>query len=349
MAKPIPLPGSVTAWAFSQYVTAAATDCANGVAGFALGNGKIRLVPFATQNAHISRELKIHDGAILTLVALPGGGFMTGGDDGAVKRLDADGTVTELARHAGQWIEQMLTLPDGRVAYGVGKLVKLISAEDGSSVELGPHASTVSALNCRAGRLGVGHYNGLTFWDITTGEPADPPKLEWQGSHLAVAQAPDGRHIATATQAGEIHAWRLSDMGEMRMSGYPSKIRSLAWSGDSELLLTSGAEVLAGWPFDGPGPEGRPPVELFNGGESMVTLVAFHPELPFACGGFDDGRLVIVDWRSGQGTSLAITKRAPVTTLVWSEDGKFLLGGSEDGKGMIVSADRIQAVLTQPR
>ena len=41
--------------------------------------------------------------------------------------------------------------------------------------------------------------------------------------NLVVAQAPDGSHIATATQSGDIHVWRLADKNEMRMSGYPGK------------------------------------------------------------------------------------------------------------------------------
>jgi WD40 repeat protein len=340
------LAGTASLWSFSHFVTSVATDEAAQVFGFALGNGRIRCVTFAKEQAHVSHEVKAHDGAILAMIAWGPGGFVSAGDDGTIKRILPDGSVSEWARHPGQWVERLLALPDGRLAYGLGRMLRLLDPETGAVTELGPHDSTVAGFDVLGGRLAVAHYNAITLWDYTTGQPADPPRLDWKGSNLVVSQAPDGRHIATATQSGDIHVWRLADKNEMRMSGYPGKIRSLAWTKDSQLLFASGAPVLAGWRFDGPGPEGRAPLELTEGNEDvLLTQVAAHPSRTLAACGLDDGSIAVVDILTGAGAALAVTRNAPVSTLGWSESGFYLLAGSEDGKAVIVSLERIDAML----
>lgn len=340
------LAGTASQWSFSHFVTASAVDEAGQAFGFALGNGRLRIITFAREQAHVSHEIKAHDGAIVALIAWEGGGFVSAGDDGAIKRILPDGGITEWARHPGQWIERLLALPDGRLAYGVGKTLRLLDPGSGEAVELGPHDSTIAGFDVLGERLAVAHYNAISLWDLTTGKPADPARLNWKGSNLVVAQAPDGSHIATATQSGDIHVWRLSDMNEMRMSGYPGKIRSLSWTKDSQLLFASGAPVLAGWRFDGPGPEGRAPLELTEGNEDvLLTQVAAHPSRTLAACGLDDGSIAVVDILTGSGAALAVTRNAPVSTLGWSASGNHLLAGSEDGKAVIVSLERIDAML----
>ena len=340
------LAGTASQWSFSHFVTAVATDEIGQVFGFALGNGRIRCVTFAKEQAHVSHELKVHDGAILAMIAWGGGGFVSAGDDGAIKRILPDGSITEWVRHPGQWVERLLALPDGRLAYGLGKMLRLLDPVSGAVTELGPHDSTVAGFDVLGGRIAVAHYNAISLWDYTTGQPADPPRLDWKGSNLVVAQAPDGSHIATATQSGDIHVWRLADKNEMRMSGYPGKIRSLSWTKDSQLLFASGAPVLAGWRFDGPGPEGRAPLELTEGNEdALLTQVAAHPSRTLAACGLDDGSIAVVDILTGAGAALGVTRNAPVSTLGWSESGGYLLAGSEDGRAVIVSLERIDAML----
>src|SRR5258708_6237479 len=137
-----PLAGAQrTAWRFDAFVTAIAIDAESRTAAFALGSGKIRLVDFAKQQAHAARTAAAHDGAVLALVGDGAGGFVSGGDDGRVMRIARDGTTAELARFAGQWVEHVAILPDGRPAVAVGRTAQIVGDP---ARALGPHPSTVS-------------------------------------------------------------------------------------------------------------------------------------------------------------------------------------------------------------
>ena len=43
-------------------------------------------------------------------------------------------------------------------------------------------------------------------------------------------------------QENSVHGWRLRDKGNLAMSGYPAKVKSLDWVGDTPFLATSGAD-----------------------------------------------------------------------------------------------------------
>ncbi|MEJ0069435.1 MAG: WD40 repeat domain-containing protein [Pseudomonadota bacterium] len=330
-----PLAGAQrTAWRFDAFVTAVAVDAESRTAAFALGSGKIRLVDFAKQQAHAARTAAAHDGAVLALIGDRAGGFLSGGDDGRVMRVARDGSTTELARFAGQWVEHVVSLPDDRPAVAVGRTAHVLGDP---ARALGPHASTVSGLAVVGGRLAVAHYNGVSLWDLGSPEATEPERLEWKGSHLAIAPSPDEKFVATSTQDHALHAWRLENRTEMQMAGYPAKVASLSWSADSLMLAASGANSLAVWPFDGDGPEGREPTTLFDGKDALATRVAFHPRTPLLAAGFDDGMLVVVDIVRRRAIKMPVGKGAAMSALAWSPDGRQLAAGAEDGRGAIVT------------
>ena len=65
------------------------------------------------------------------------------------------------------------------------------------------------------------------MWSI--GQVVLPPKpLAWRGSHVALKWSTDGKFIATGTQENDIHVWRIAQSTDMRMQGYPAKVKSLS-------------------------------------------------------------------------------------------------------------------------
>ena len=332
-----PLAGAQrTAWRFDGFVTAVAIDADARTAAFALGSGRVRLVDFARQQAHAARTATLHEGAVLALVADDAGGFVTGGDDGRVMRLTREGETAESARFAGQWVEHVASLGARGVAAAVGRTVHVVHA--GTARALGPHPSTVAGVTHTGGRLAVAHYNGVSLWDLDAPDGA-PDRLEWKGSHLAIAPSPDGRFVATATQDHALHAWRLENRTEMQMAGYPTKATSLAWSADSLLLAASGANNLSAWPFDGDGPEGREPVIFFDAKEALATRVAFHPRARLIAGGFNDGTLAVVDTERRRAIRIPVSKGVAVSALAWSSDGRHVVAGAEDGRAAILTLE----------
>jgi WD40 repeat protein len=318
---------------FEAFVTAALADAGSQVAAFALGDGSLRLVPLAGGEPE---SLTLHDGAILALAAHPAGGFVSAGDDGRVLRVTGEAEPTELARHPGQWIEHLVVTEGGGVAYSLGREIHRRAPNGAVLPPLAPHPSTVAGLDTGGSLLAAAHYNGVTLWDLAAAEPA-PRSLVWKGSHIAVALSPDLRFVATSLQDGEVHGWRLSNGSEMRMSGYPAKVKSLSWSHDASLLATSGNQVLVAWPFDGDGPEGRQPLEIADAKGALATRVACHPALPLIAGGFASGWISLTDGATKRGARFQLSRGAPVSALAWSADGAHLMAGAEDGRVALFS------------
>ncbi len=329
---------SRTAWRVDGYIVQAAVDHDGRWAALALGSGRVRLIDLKNPVSHASKELPAHKGAVLALAAHPAGGFVTGGDDGQVVRVTPEG-ATPLASFKGKWVDHLHCLDDGRIVAAVGRELPVLDPDGAVLRSLGPHASTVQGLDVHGTRIAACHYSGVTLWDLAA-EGAEPRLFLWKGSHIAVALSPDGRFLASAMQDGEIHAWRLGEDGEMRMSGYPTKVRSLDWSPDSLLLAASGASVLTAWPFDGAGPEGRPPRELYEAEGTVATRVAHHPSAPLLAGGFADGTVVIAATdKSGtsgaRGGRIAVSKQA-ISALAWAPGGTHLVAGAQDGRAVVL-------------
>lgn len=368
----MPKPSAIArAWDFKLPIHSLAINHRGDWVAAALGDGGFRLLP-ASADADQPRMLEGHKGIALSLQPdADEQGFLSGGDDGKVFLIDpVMASPTLLAEHAGKWIDHVAGSPEGYRAYSVGKQVHVLNAEGAAHGQPFTHPSTVGgmAFSPNGKRLAVSHYDGVSLWWLNSKEQA-PVKLIWKGSHLGLIWHPEGKIILSSLQEGALHGWRLSDMNEMQMQGYATKIHSMGFTPKGKYLATGGAGEVICWPFFGGGPWGKTPLTLGSGGEGrLVTRVAVHPKDEMIAAGFDDGMILLapLDGRmempiyhphmgrdystehltGSSAAALSSAKPSPVTGLVWNAGGDCLFAALENGTILLFTIDSVRKSLT---
>jgi WD40 repeat protein len=295
---------------------------------------------FATASGEIRRldggekVTEAHNG-LLTCIRDPfSTSLITGGEDGKVLRVTADGSLKQIAEIPRKWISVVAGGPQGAVAYAQGKS-SFVVLTDGTVKEF-VEQRTVEALAFapKGLRIAAARYNGVSLhWVNTTAPPAD---LEWKGAHTGVTFSADGRFLVTMMQENALHGWKLDgkpgEARHMRMTGYPAKVKSLSWSSKGKWLASSGAPAAIVWPFSGKdGPMGRAPLELGTRANIMATCVAFHPAEEVLAIGFIDGMILGVRVGDAKEALLRRPGKGAITAMSWSGNGKLLAFGSEAG------------------
>jgi len=303
------------------------------VPALALGDGTVALV----QGETLTR-LDAHPEAGILVAAGGGERLLTGGDDGRVVEIRADGTMEQRGTaKGGAWIDALALHPDGAVAWSAGRNVVARDAKGRERSFQTPSTARGLVFAPKGYRLGIAHYNGVSLWYPNLETPAEV--IEWKGSHIDVTWSLDGRFVVSTMQENALHGWRLQpDRGHMRMSGYPGKVRSVAWSSDGHWLATSGAEAAIVWPFDSKeGPTGKPPREC-GVRPARVSRVSFHPKAPVLAIGYEDGCILLV--RFTDAAELLVRPSVPgsgVTALAWDGRGGKLLFGCGDGQAGLLT------------
>jgi WD40 repeat protein len=299
-------------------------------AAFALGDGTVRFV-----GGPAAESVAVHSGAILSAAPTRDGkALVSGGDDGRVALIDAKGAVTVVAERPRKWIDLVATGPSGALAYTSGRQV-FVKFGDGRerTFDLSRAAGGL-AFAPKGLRLAVAGYDAVTlYW---AGTDAEPVTLPWKGAHLTASFSPDGRHLVTAMQENALHGWRLDDGKDMRMSGYPAKTRSLAWTVKGRFLATSGANAAILWPFHfKDGPMGKQPTQL-AAREVLVTRVASHPREELIAIGYQDGMVMLATIADAKETLIRRPGGGPVSALAFDQKGSRLAFGTEEGAGGVV-------------
>lgn len=318
-------------WAFDAFVVGIRFNDA-GVAGFVLGDGVVALARIGSPDV---LNVAAHNGACLSFAVDGAGDFITGGDDGRLVRTTAVGVSSELAKTRGKWIEHVTVSPDtGLIAYAAGKDATIL---DPKAPMVFSHGSTVGGLafDPKGRRLAVSHYNGVSLWWAKSANQ-QAKVLPWLGSHLDTTWSPDGRFLVTSMQEAALHGWRLEDAADMKMTGYPAKVKSLAWDRRGRFLFTSGAPRVIAWSFTGrSGPMGKEPMEMGPERDALVTAVAAHPRIDAVAAGMGDGTVWFQRFDEPGAAFLAL-HGAPISALTFSPDGSHVAIGAEDGFAAIV-------------
>jgi WD40 repeat protein len=294
---------------------------------FALGEGEVLIT------GESERRIKAHEGAILE-AASDGMRLFTAGDDGRVVATDAQGATATVAEAPGKWIDHLALGPDGALAWSVGKTTVARTKKGERVLEV---SSTVGGLAFapKGLRLAIAHYNGASLWFPNA--EAKPESLSWKGSHLGVQWSPDGRFLVTAMQEPALHGWRVADGQHMRMTGYPARVRSIAFGPGGKWLATSGATEVVLWPFAAKdGPMGKQP-SMLAPYQAKVSAVAAHPKQEAIAAGYEDGLVLLIRVADGAEILVRRPDASPVTALAWSDDGQHLAFGTETGSAGVVA------------
>jgi len=312
-------------YAFDAYVTSALFDAA-GRAAFALGDGSVR---FET-----GESVSAHDGAVLAAAVHPSGqGLVTGGDDGRLVWAQPEG-AQELAKLPGRWIESVAASRESQlIAFAAGREVHVRDTADPAFARVFAHEKSVAdvAFDPKGRRIAAATYGGVALWYARI-ESQKPLSLKWAGSHVVAAFSPDGKFLISAMQDNQLHGWRVADEKNMRMGGYPAKVKSLVFLAKGQMLATSGSNGVVVWPFAGStGPMGKQAAEVGYDDAAMVIRVAAAPGLSWVAAGLDDGRVWACDLAGQKVIPLKAEKGAPISALAMSPDAKRVAWGDEDG------------------
>lgn len=261
--------------------------------------------------------------------------LVTGGEDGKVFRIAADGTATLLSEVPRKWISVVAAGPQGAVAFAEGRTTRVRLA-DGTLKEFAESRTVEGVAFAPKGlRIAVARYNGASLhWVAMAGQPVD---LEWKGAHNGVTFSPDGRFLVTSMQENALHGWKLdtkpgAETRHMRMTGYPAKVKSISWSAKGKWLASSGAPAAIVWPFASKdGPMGKAPLELGTRGDVMVTSVACHPAEDVVAIGYSDGMVLAARFSDNREVLLRRPGKGAISSLAWSGSGKLLAFASEAG------------------
>ena len=319
--------------AFDAYVTAALFDRA-GRAVFVLGDGTVRYADGAVVQAH--------DGAVLSACLPPtGDGILTGGDDGRVMLSTPEGAV-ELARVPGRWIDAVAASPSsGLLAFAAGRELHVRDPADPAFARIFAHEKSVAdiAFDPKGRRLAAATYGGVWFWYARIADQK-PSIYKWAGSHVGVCWSPDGKFLMSAMQENQLHGWRVADEKNLRMGGYPAKVKSMAFLSKGALMATSGANGAVCWPFAGAiGPMGKQAAEVGYDEASLSTRIATAPDKTWLAAGLDDGRVWAANVTGDRIVTLKAEKGPAISALAMSLDAKRVAWGDEDGNAGVAEID----------
>ena len=310
---------------FDAFVTTALFD-RTGRACFALGDGTLRWDD--------GRVAQAHDGVALSACLHPTGeGLLTGGDDGRVV-WSRGAQVSELAKIPGRWIESVAASPEsGLMAFAAGKDLHVRDVADPAFSRVFTHEKSISdlAFDPKGRRIATATYNGAWLWYARIAQQK-PTVLKWAGSHVTLAWSPDGKFLMSSMQENQLHGWRVADEKNLKMGGYPAKVKSLAFLAKGQMLATSGANGAVIWPFSGSaGPLGKQAAEIGYDQAAMVVRIAATPASNRVAAGLDDGRVWVCDLTNQAIDMLKAQKGPPISALAMTPDGRRLAWGDEAG------------------
>jgi WD40 repeat protein len=318
--------------AIDGHVVSLAWSAPLGLLAAASAEGPVALFDAKT-GARLKRQDMGHDfGASCVAWSADGQHLASAGQDGKV-RLWNHATGEQLHELAGgaAWVDRIAWCPTSNLlASTAGKKLRLWNTSGELVREYPDHPSTIADIQWQPGTatLASAAYGKLSLWETAKSEPVR--EFAWQGSMLALAWSPDAKYIAAGAQSCAVHFWIMKTGKDLEMSGYPAKVRELAWDATSRYLATGGAEVSCVWDCSGKGPAGTEPIQL-EGHKANISALAFqHRGVMLASGG-EDGQLIL--WQpSKQRGSLALAKHdAPISHVIWSADDKFVAVGTADG------------------
>ena len=292
-----------------------------------------------------TQRLAGHQGGTLALSwSAKGELIATGGQDGRVKLwVGGSGALLRELDGGAAWVEHVAFSPDGtHLAATAGKRLRIWKSDGELAFEFAAHESTVSALQWRADGKGVATacYGKIRCFRL--GETKPYENIPWKASLISMAWSSNGRFFGSGTQENTIQFFRLPTAGKepLQMTGYPSKVKHLAWDRTTTFLASGGGEIITVWDVSGPGPAGSLPLQLV-GHPMNLSALAYQRRGDLLASGCEAGAVFVWNpsqcpWPVNDPTPteehvFAMRLPAAINQLRWSPDETTLAIGCQDG------------------
>ncbi len=163
---------------------------------------------------------------------------------------------------------------------------------------------------------------------------------EWDGhpgSVAALAWAPKGRQLASATNKG-VYLWNLGSWQPTQVLSFPGAAVSLAWSHNGRALAAGTQDGFLYIRLQLPG--SSPRQLSMSGYPGKVTALSWHPkQLRIATCGGSDVVLWELDAKKGNRSATPLRRHShTLTTLAYSHDGSLLASADRHGRVCIWDA-----------
>jgi len=224
------------------------------------------------------------------------------------------------------------------LAAAAGRELVFLNADASVRHRNAPAAKTISALAWQpaGGCLAAAYFGGVELWD--SDDFVLQKKFAYNNGIHALIWSPDNRWLVSGNQDTSVHLWIPETDVELHMSGYESKVTSLAFDRESRWLATGGGQAACVWNCSGAaGPEGREPDQLPH--PAKVCALAFQRGRGHAGAGAhdmlasasEDGSVMLWSLEHSQPLRATVKMPSPATRLAWSPDDRLLAIGSEKG------------------
>lgn len=218
---------------------------------------------------------------------------------------------------------------------GKDKAVYLHDIKNRTTRQLGQrHPATLDRLTIspRGDRIaGIGWKSeSLSVWDTVSGKLTIEDKVN--GPLRSVVFSPDGRQVATIGEDGRLNRWDVESKKRKQIQAHSESATGVSFRSDGRLIATaSGAwrssepGTLKLWKADSLSEDSE-----LKGHESWIQCVEFSPKDNRLASA--DGHGIVKVWDSETGNEVAsFGNPAPVRTIAWSCDARFLAVGMDTG------------------
>ncbi|MEM8949760.1 MAG: WD40 repeat domain-containing protein [Pseudomonadota bacterium] len=350
-------------WEQDAPVVDIAFDSSSGAVAFALADGSVAIAKTkdaepAAKRIRISAEdgrqsilprikplppitrIALQERTPVALTAYGKHGFVIGDASGALTSLTIGGERTPFSKPQGAPIIALDHAPTtGDLACATDdNRVMLIRGPRTEPEALDTDEPIANlAFSADGSQLAVACKTHVTVWKIAE-KPEKLGELSPCERPSCLAWSSDQTKLALGQVEGGVTVWQLDSKEQIILPDYPAAVHTLAWTTDSETLITSGAFRIIAWPLDQLIANGTHPASLNTGkpGLAAVEAIANHPTHPLVAAGYENGMLIIT--QIGKSDELVIKPegQGAVGSIRWSGDAGYIAVGSSHGLASII-------------